>query len=39
MIECKCVKCGHDCHCGQDCECCVNDVCTSCECECVNEQM
>jgi hypothetical protein len=34
MIECKCVKCGHDHHCGKECEDCPNDVCTGCECEC-----
>ncbi len=34
MTDCKCVKCGCDCHCHEDCESCPNDVCTGCECEC-----
>ena len=34
MTECKCIKCGHDCHCTTECECCVNDICTGCQCEC-----
>ena len=34
MTDCKCVKCGCDCHCHEDCEGCSNDVCTGCKCEC-----
>ncbi len=30
----KCNKCGHECHCYEgNCYECVNDVCTSCDCE------
>ncbi len=34
MTNCKCKKCGHECHCGTECEECINDVCTGCSCEC-----
>ena len=33
MDECKCEKCGHNCHCNKECEECANDVCTGCECK------
>ena len=33
IVDCKCEKCGHDCHCGQECLECANDVCTGCKCE------
>ena len=32
-MECKCEKCGHDCHCDKECLECVNDICTGCKCE------
>lgn len=35
--DCKCEKCGHDCHCTTECSECVNDICTSCECKCCND--
>ncbi len=31
--EAKCKKCGHSCHCNDECTECINDVCTSCDCE------
>ncbi len=32
-MECKCEKCGHNCHCDKECPECVNDICTGCKCE------
>ncbi len=31
-MECKCEKCGHNCHCDKECLECANDVCTGCQC-------
>ena len=30
--NCKCEKCGHDCHCETECLQCHNDICTGCKC-------